>query len=345
MIRPSVQTKSASAIAPISPNLSVDEGNHPQPVQTDLAGTVHKNPTPGQIRQRIRHLVKRYVTDEQLRDRLEDLPQQFAHPSPRPWPRLPWKTVHPSQVLGMEVSTFLAVLSGAINTEAPIRGYTQASRQYLTFNYPDMARFVGGQLDEQGTLVKLGLWEIEERRHTPALVQLYRRLAGAKPAIVPHSPRPYQPSTDPRTALYRHGLHRIATEYSATCLYLWMMAYATGPLQAVLSELLIDEINHMTKFWGYGMWIFPHSSLWKIGHTLWNTMVERRRDRAISGSLLHTVSRMMQVLQWQTWTPSQRCTLAYTTYQVMAQLWHWHPTLTPDYLNGLFGKGCRTALH
>ncbi|MEO0488627.1 MAG: ferritin-like domain-containing protein, partial [Cyanobacteria bacterium J06659_2] len=212
-------------------------------VQVDLAGTVYSQPNLFQIQKRLRQLVQRYVTQDILRDRLEDLPQQFAHPSPRPWQAIDWQGIHPDQIIGIDPQIFLATLSGTIDTEAPIRGYTQASRQYLAFNYPHMARFVGGQLDQNNTLVELGLWEKEERRHTPTLTKLYTLLAGHQPTVTPHNARAYRPSQDPRESLYRHGLHRVATEYGATCLYLWMMAYTTGPLQAVLAEVLIDEIN------------------------------------------------------------------------------------------------------
>ncbi|MEM1311373.1 MAG: hypothetical protein AAGF98_18065, partial [Cyanobacteria bacterium P01_H01_bin.153] len=142
---------------------------------------------------------------------------------------------------------------------------------------------------------------------------------------------------DPRENLYRHGLHRVATEYGATCLYLWMMAHSTGALQAVLAELLIDEINHMTKFWGFGMWAYPDSSLVKIGQTLGQAMLRKVRDRTTQGSLLHTLQRMMNELAWKQWSPTQRLTLLYTFDQVMKSLWSWNRSLTPDYLSDLFG--------
>lgn len=305
-------------------------------VQTDLAGTIYPQPNFWQIQRRIRHLVQRYVTQDILRDRLEDLPQQFRSPTPRPWKAIDWQSIQPDQIIGIDLPVFLAILSGTIDTEAPIRGYTQASRQYLAFNYPHMARFVGGQLDDDHKLVELGLWEKEERQHTPTLAKLYTLLAGHKPMITPHNARAYRPSDDPRESLYRHGLHRVATEYSAACLYLWMMAYTTGPLQLVLEEVLIDEINHMTKFWGYGMWIFPDSSPLRIGKTLLRALAERQREQFTQGSLMHTLQRMFGVLRWRNWTMAQRLALFYAVDQVMRQLWHWNATLTPDYLNPLF---------
>lgn len=308
------------------------------PHTTDLAGEFDTELGWLQILQRVRVLRQRYVTEPILRDRLEALPHQLAYPTVRPWGAIPWGEVQADQLMGIDRATFCATLLGTINTEAPIRGYTQSSRQYLERLYPAMARYVGGRVDAADQLVEIGLWEREEKRHTPALAKLYTILSGEKPHIVPHAARPYQPAADPRENLYRHGLHRVATEYGATCLYLWMMAYSTGALQAVLAELLIDEINHMTKFWGFGMWAYPDSSLMKIGQTLSRALLRKRRDRTTQGSLLHTLRRMMAELAWEQWSPTQRLTLLYTFDQVVKPLCAWNRTLTPSYLEPLFGQ-------
>jgi len=305
---------------------------------TDLAGEFDTDLSWFQVLSRIRRLRQRYVTAAVLRDRLEDLPRQLEQPTLRPWGAIAWGDVHPDQLIGIDQEIFCATLLGTINTEAPIRGYTQSSRQYLASLYPAMARFVGGRVNESGKLVEIGLWEREEKRHTPALAKLHTVLSGEKPAIMPHAARPYQPAADPRENLYRHGLHRVATEYGATCLYLWMMAHSTGALQAVLAELLIDEINHMTKFWGFGMWAYPDSSLGKIGQTLSRAMVRKWRDRTTQGSLLHTLRRLMTELAWEQWSPAQRLSLLYTFDQVIKPLCAWNRTLTPDYLNDLLGQ-------
>lgn len=310
---------------------------------TDLAGEFDTDLRGLRILQRIRTLRSRYVTEAILRDRLEDLPHQLEQPTLRPWGAIAWGDVHSDQLIGIDRATFCATLLGTINTEAPIRGYTQCSRQYLERLYPAMARFVGGRVDETGKLVEIGLWEREEKRHTPALVKLYTVLSGEKPKIVPHLARPYQAAECPHENLYRHGLHRVATEYGATCLYLWMMAHSTGALQAVLAELLIDEINHMTKFWGFGVWAYPDSSWVKIGQTLSRAMVKKLRDRSTHGSLLHTLHRMMTELAWSQWSPAQRLTLLYTFDQVIKPLWGWSRTLTPDYLDALFGQPGKTG--
>ncbi|MEM9003414.1 MAG: ferritin-like domain-containing protein [Cyanobacteria bacterium P01_F01_bin.86] len=303
----------------------------------DLAGEWNLNPNLLQILRRIQQLTDRYVNEAVLRDCLEDLPTQFECPRVRPWGAIDWRSVHVDQLSGIDHDAFCALLLGTINTEAPIRGYTQSSRQYLEHLYPQMARFVGGQADETGKLTELGLWEREEKRHTPALVKIYTLLSGQRPDIVPHLARPYRSAADPHENLYRHGLHRVATEYGATCLYLWMMAHTTGALQTVLAELLVDEVNHMTKFWGFGMWAYPDSSPLRIGQTLSKAMLSKFRYRATQGSLLHTLRRMMYELAWSQWSPTNRLTFLYTFDQVMKSLWAWNRSLTPDYLALLLG--------
>ena len=74
-----------------------------------------------------------------------------------------------------------------------------------------MARFVGGIVAEDG-IVEPGLWEKEERRHTPALRKLYQKLAERSVALQGKTAKSYQSWTNPYQDLYKHGLHRVVTE-------------------------------------------------------------------------------------------------------------------------------------
>jgi hypothetical protein len=287
--------------------------------------------------QRIHQLVDRYLSQKHLSDRLNELPQQFLQPQPRRWKAIDWQSLSPDMVISIELSTFLAVIKGAIDTEAPIRGYTQTSRCYLEKLHPQLARFVGGTVDEKGELIELGLWEKEERQHTPALMKIYTHLSGKKLIPNPHEVRQYQPSPTPRVDLYRHGLHRVLTEYGATCLYLWLMVHSTGMLQQILEELVLDEINHMTKFWGFGVWAYPETSFIRASRTLMRSMrgkVKYSRDRS---SLIGTMHRMTNVLGWSNWSWQNRASFIVTCTIALDRLWCWHNTLTRDYLEGLFG--------
>ncbi|WP_242045204.1 ferritin-like domain-containing protein [Anabaena catenula] len=282
---------------------------------------------------RINFLINHYLAVDKLQDRLQDLPLQFQNPQTRPWKVINWEAINCGQIIGIKPEIFLSILIGAMDTEAPIRDYTQTSRQYLTKLHPQMARFVGGTVAEDGKLLELGLWEKEERQHTPALIKIYTQLTGEKITPKFRIVRGYLPSNDPYEDLYRHGLHRVATEYGATCLYLWMMAHTTGALQEVLEELVQDEINHMTKFWGFGVWLYPDTSIIRIGRTLMKT----RSPNYQRNSLIRTLRRMMGTLNWNSWTLSNKATLIFTFTSAMRHLWGWNNSLTPDYLQDLFG--------
>ncbi|HLO85556.1 MAG TPA: ferritin-like domain-containing protein [Nostocaceae cyanobacterium] len=303
------------------------------PVSADLAGASYQHPNYWQLERRIKSLIDHYLTLEILRDRLQDLPLQFQNPQPRPWKHINWQAINREQIIGIQPEIFLSILVGALDTEAPIRGYTQTSRKYLEKLHPQMAWFVGGVVDENDNLLEPGLWEKEERQHTPALLKIYTQLSGEKVTPKLRKIRGYLPTHDPYKDLYHHGLHRVATEYGATCLYLWMMIYSTGALQEVLDELVQDEINHMTKFWGFGTWAYPDTSLLKVTKVLLKT----RSQNYERNSLVRTLRRMMVTLNWDAWTLTNKATLILTFSLVMRRLWSWHRSLTPDYLQDLFG--------
>jgi hypothetical protein len=303
------------------------------PVSADLAGASYQHPTYFQLQARIKSLINYYLTPEILNDRLQDLPVQFQNQHARPWKHINWQAINREQIIGIKPEIFLSILVGALDTEAPIRGYTQTSRKYLEKLHPQMARFVGGVVDENDHLTEPGLWEKEERQHTPALLKIYTQISGEKITPKTRTVRGYLPTNDPHEDLYRHGLHRVATEYGATGLYLWMMVHSTGALQEVLDELVKDEINHMTKFWGFGVWAYPDTSLIKVTQTLLKT----RSENYERNNLIRTLRRMMKTLSWEDWTLTNKATLVLTFTLIMKRLWSWHNSLKPDYLTELFG--------
>jgi hypothetical protein len=295
-------------------------------------------------------LLDRYLSPAQLGDRLADLPLQFNNPQPRVWGAIDWHAIDCSQVVGLSMEVFLAVLKGAMTVEAPIHGYSQVSWQYLDRFHQPMARFVGGQFAEDGSLIELGLWEKEERRHSPALAKIYKQLTGEQLIAKSIHVKPYQPSDHPHEDMYRHGLHRVATEYAATCLYLWLMSHSTGALQRVLEEILLDEINHMTKFFGFGIWAFPTSYLDRLKHSLMEKLARFGARRSQGDSqitetshvrstveLIGTFGRVMDLVNWQTWHPISQLELIYTFVRVLHRLLDWRRNLTPEYLQELFG--------
>jgi hypothetical protein len=302
------------------------------PTPTDLAGEIPSHPNYLQIQSRIRKLIDNYLAPKQLQERIQDLPLQFQNPRSRPWKHIDWQAISHKQIIGIDIEVFLSILKGSLDTEAPIRGYTQTSRQYLEQLHPSMAHFVGGVVDENQELIEIGLWEKEERQHTPALVKVYQLLTNEKITPSLRQVRGYLPTGNKREDLYRHGLHRIATEYGATCLYIWLMAHTTGALQDVFEQLAIDEINHMTKFWGFGVWLYPGTSIFSVIAIL----IKTRHRNYIRNNLFRTLYRMMRTLKWEIWTLSNKVTLIFTFVYVMLRLLRWNNQLTRGYLCELF---------
>jgi hypothetical protein len=313
----------------------------------DFAGWAAEKVYPWQIPSRIHQLVYRYLSFEQLSDRLEDLPQQFITPRPRPWAAIDWHDLDRTQVVGMPLEIFLNAIVGAVAVETPIREYASVSWHYLEQLHAQMATFVGGTFDEHDQLIELGLWEKEERQHGPALSKIYSQLTGEKLVVQAKSVKRYQPSDDPREDLFRHGLHRVITEYGATCLYLWLIAHSTGTLQQVLAELLQDEINHMTKFWGFGMWAYPDSYGERIGQSLQACLLSRQSSQSLAPSeastirstveLIRTFGRVMELMNWSTWPVMNQAEVVYTFAYVLNHLLRWTNTLTREYLVQVFG--------
>ncbi len=303
----------------------------------DLAGEVCFRPNFWQTKARINYLIDKYLSCEELCDRLEDLPQQFKNPQPRQWATINWRDINPEQVIGIDLEIFLAIVQGAIDTEAPIREYTQTSRQYLEPIHPSMAKFVGGTIAEDGAIAELGLWEKEERQHTPALIKLYQYLANDQITPRPRTVKAYRTWENPYQDLYKHGLHRVVTEYSAVCLYLWLMSHTTGTTQQILAELLQDEINHTAKFWGVGMWLYPDSAeqlirdlLSQIHTILPVSCVSNPKSQS---DIKSTFQRMMSVLNWQSWSVLSKGELIYTFVWILKRMWLWSDLLTPEYLH------------
>ena len=223
-----------------------------------------------------------------------------------------------------------------MDTEAPIREYTQTSRQYLEPIHPSMAKFVGGIVAEDGTIKELGLWEKEERQHTPALIKIYQQLTDKKIKPNLRQAKSYQIWENPYRDLYKHGLHRVVTEYGAACLYLWLMSHTTGTIQQVLAELLQDEVNHLTKFWGMGMWLYPDRTEQLIRYLLSqiHTIIPLCYETTLKpqSNVKSTFERMMSVLNWQSWSALSRGELIYAFIWILKRMWHWSGQLSPEYL-------------
>ena len=97
----------------------------------DLAGELYFRPNFFQTRARINYLVDHYLNLENLRDRLEDLPKQWQKPTPRIWQKIDWQKINYKQIIGLDISVFLAIISGTVDGALHRRITASISRNFI----------------------------------------------------------------------------------------------------------------------------------------------------------------------------------------------------------------------
>ena len=293
----------------------------------DLAGYCPENPNYIQIRARMNRLINRYLSIDILSHRLSDLPTQFTQPHPRAWEPIDWQAISRDQIIGVEPELFIMLVAGATEIEAPIRAYSQESWNYLKSIHPQMAYFMGGEQNPDGSILALGVWEKEERQHAPTFSKIYRQLTGEKLQSKPNTVGGYQPSDSAIQDVYRHTLSRISTEWGATSIYLWLMAHSTGALQQALAQPLQDEVNHLAKFWGFCRWAFDGTYLKQLqgsAKNLLGLMNHHQGERTHGDNILSLATTVDAV------------ELAFMFSRVMVRLHAWNRELSHSFLTHLF---------
>jgi hypothetical protein len=264
-----------------------------------------------------------------LYSRLHDLPTQFENPRQRHWQQIDWKAISDEQIVEVSKDLFIAFLTSAIEIEIPIRGYASESRNYLQAAHPQLARFMGGTLSEDGKILEIGVWEKEERQHAPVFQKIYEKLTLEKLQPKANNVLGYQESDDLRQDIYAHILTRTTSEWGAASTYLWLMAHSTGELQHAIAQPLQDEINHLAKFWGIGIWAFGNSYITRL-HGMTQILIDllkhHKSERSESVNIFGFSNALYAV------------ELIFTASRVMTRLNRWHKSLDAGYLENLLGE-------
>jgi hypothetical protein len=300
----------------------------------DLAGYHSDAPNYLQIRARINRLIDRYLTIDILSQRLIDLPTQFAQPHMRRWEAIDWQSIDRSQIIGVDSDLFVMLVAGATEIETPIREYSQESWNYLQSIHPEMACFMGGSQNPDGSIASLGIWEKEERQHAPTFRKIYNELTGEKLQPKPNTVSDYQSTNSPLQAVYVHTLSRISTEWGAVSVYLWLMAHSTGALQQAIAQPLQDEVNHLAKFWGFSRWAFEGSYYGQVKGSTQNLLSlakHHQGERTEGGNLVGKA------------TTIDAIELAFVFSRVMVRLRAWNRELSHTLLDHLFGENSIAA--
>jgi hypothetical protein len=299
----------------------------------DLAGRVRFRAGYLGTRARIVRLVDRFLSVDVLSDCLSDLPNQFSTPHQRPWESINWKQVNVDQIVGVDPHLFVLIISSAAEIEAPVRGYAQESWHYLHGFHPRMALFFRGEFSEETGHQSVGIWEKEERQHTPVMRKLYQQLTGEIFLPKPNSVEDYQPQEHSADAIYKHLCSRISTEWSAIAVYLWLMAHSTGQLQQAIAQLLQDEVNHLAKFWGFSRWAFRQSSFRQFAAAVRDilALIEHHKGDRTHGRATISPQRMVGQLP-------RLLEIGFTFVRVMIRIHAWDKELSYSYLKHLFGS-------
>ena len=295
----------------------------------DLAGSYSEHPNYLQIRARMNRLIDRYLSIDILSQRLIDLPTQFSQPHVRKWESIDWKSISRNQIIGVDPDLFIMLVAGATEIETPIHEYSQESWSYLQSLHPEMAHFMGGSQNLDGSVASLGVWEKEERQHAPTFRKIYNQLTGDKLQPKPNSVSGYKPINCPRQAVYNHTVSRISTEWSAVSVYLWLMAHSTGALQQAIAQPLQDEVNHLAKFWGFSRWAFEQSYYGQVKGSTKNLLglVKHHKSERTEGDNLTGKATTVDAIE-----------LAFMFSRVMVRLRAWNQELSHSFLTHLFGE-------
>ncbi|NJN73444.1 MAG: hypothetical protein HC799_11875 [Limnothrix sp. RL_2_0] len=299
----------------------------------DLAGICVKNSNYLQTRRRINHLIDRYLSLEILVGNLIALPVQFNHPHQRPWEPIHWGEITLDQIVGVEPEIFLSLVANATEIEAPIQDYAAESMAYLAEIHSEMALFIGGAPATETRKRTISVWEKEERQHAPVFKKIYQKLVGEYPTITPNTVTGYQSSGDRLTDLHHHLHSRISTEWSATSIYLWLMAHATGELQKAIAQPLQDEVNHLAKFWGFSCWAFGDSYFNQVKFSTKNLVKLARyhsAERTDADHLLESITSFEEL--------PHVIELGFTFMRVMVRMGTFNQELSPSFLSYLFQK-------
>jgi hypothetical protein len=294
----------------------------------DLAGYCAAHPHYLQIRARMNRLIDRYLSIDILSQRLIDLPTQFSQPHVRKWESIEWKSIDRNQIIGVDPDLFIMFVAGATEIETPIHEYSQESWNYMRSIHPEMAHFMGGSQNPDGSIASLGVWEKEERQHAPTFKKIYHQLTGEKLQPKPNSVSGYQATNSALEAVYNHTLSRISTEWGAVSVYLWLMAHSTGALQQAIAQPLQDEVNHLAKFWGFSRWAFAQSYYGQVKGSAKNLLglLKHHQGERTEGNNLAGKATAIDAIA-----------LAFTFSRVMVRLRTWNRELSQTLLDHLFG--------
>lgn len=205
----------------------------------------------------------------------------------RSWNPVNIRDIHPSQISGMDPTTWARIGVFASEIEGGIESYSAQSGEVLRSMFPNHALFSGKTVEEaltaEAEVAATGkpssifctrVWCFEENRHTGALRTIYRQLIGNKPP--PENPSRAYHEYSPLNVedVLFHLVSRNATEWNAISGYTMMGAHATGATAEMLRNVREDEIKHMAVFGAGVMYTWGPNFVLRMKNMLKKAFVE-----------------------------------------------------------------------
>lgn len=188
-----------------------------------------------------------------------------VHFDRRTWKPLPLDKITKNEVVGIEPEVYAKVAGFAMEVEAPTMPYSYSTGESFSNLFPKIGRFMGKDknqkqfAEETKRRVCESAWCAEEERHAGFLAQIIYRITGKMPSLE-NSNNADLNARDEKSAM-SHLAERQTYEWNATSSYAFLMAHSSGHLRDSMSNILKDEVKHLTimssaytYIYGYRPW-------------------------------------------------------------------------------------------
>lgn len=218
----------------------------------------------------LRSDIKAAMTTAELDEQLDSFrgfhhDMEDAHFDRRTWKPLSMEKITKDQVVGIDPEAYAQVAGFAMEVEAPTMPYSYSTGESFSNLFPKIGRFMGKDKNQQLYAEKTGkrtcesAWCAEEERHAGFLAQVVFRLTGKMPSLN-NSNVADMNARDEKSAMHHLG-ERQTYEWNAASSYFFLMSHSTGHLREAMSNILKDEVKHLTimssaytYIYGYRPW-------------------------------------------------------------------------------------------
>ena len=214
------------------------------------------------------------------------------HYRQRTWQKVAVGNLKAAQVEGISAPEMASIMRMAMEIEDPILDYSHQSGEGFRFLLPSLGRFMGKN-EEQARYAeehKLpwceSAWCSEERRHGNALAKMVAAVTGVVPQR--DNPNDVMKVAANEAEAVAHVLSRETTEWNASSVYVIVAAHAKGEMKEFISNVMRDEIKHLSIVSGADLYLFgprPWARLRDMVKVALDFLNYHRSNRSDGGSI------------------------------------------------------------